>query len=58
MIELNRDEAFKELEETVKKYLKAVAGECPFCDLAQNARCECDRLEGIEKKAEQEISLH
>lgn len=52
---MSSEQALIDLESAVKDYFKSVVGACPFCDLKQNTQCECDRIEGIEKKAEQEI---
>ena len=44
-----------DLESAVENYFKAIVGDCPFCDLKQNAECKCYRLEIFEEKVERDI---
>jgi len=50
------EEPLKALEKAVRSYLKAAAGDCPFCDLKRDdAGCECGKIAKAEEKAESEI---
>lgn len=53
---MTREEAHAVLEEAVKRYLSAAAGDCPFCHQGKDdAACQCGAIERAEEKAEREI---